>query len=264
MRKKATYPVSPLKFPPDEVPKGYNMQRLRLLIPCIALLLPLLAAEAWGGPPATAKNVVAALEQGYAALTDLQADFSQRTAIASMNREERGAGELFIKKTTGGTAMFRFNYTKPRQQIISNGKSVWYYLPENKQVMISNVAALFEGGNGIALNYLTGLGHISADFTASFAGEARDKRGDYLLDLVPKKKSPVMAKLRLTVSARAVEEFLAAGTPRDPFPVISSVVYDQLGNTTRIDFSKIKVNRGLGNDRFSFKVPAGVEVIKAK
>ena len=73
-----------------------------------------------------------------------------------------------------------------------------------------------------------------------------------------------MAKLRLTVSARAVEEFLAARTPRDPFPVISSVVYDQLGNTTRIDFSKIKVNRGLGSERFTFKVPAGVEVIKNK
>ena len=233
-------------------------------MPYIALFLLSLASQAAGASSVTAKNVVETLEQGYATLTDLQADFSQRTAIASINREERGSGELFIKKLTGGTAMFRFNYTKPRQQIISNGKSVWYYLPENKQVMISNVAALFEGGNGIALNYLTGLGHISADFTASFAGEPRDKKGDYLLDLVPKKKSPVMAKLRLTVSARAVEEFLASRTPRDPFPVISSVVYDQLGNTTRIDFSKIKVNRGLGNDRFSFKVPPGVEVIKAK
>jgi outer membrane lipoprotein carrier protein len=230
-------------------------------MPSIALLLLSIPAQAAGSSTVTPKDVVATLEQGYATLTDLQADFSQRTVIASMNREERGSGELFIKKA-GGTAMFRFNYTKPRQQIISNGKSVWYYLPENKQVMISTVAALFEGGNGIALNYLTGLGHISADFTASFAGEARDKRGDYLLDLVPKKKSPAMAKLRLTVSARAVEEFLAARTPRDPFPVVSSVVYDQLGNTTRIDFSKIKVNRGLGSDRFSFKVPAGVEVIK--
>ena len=238
------------------------MHRLRRLMPCIALLLLILAARASGGSTVTAKDVVATLEQGYATLTDLQADFSQRTTIASMNREERGSGELFIKKTTGGTAMFRFNYTKPRQQIISNGKSVWYYLPENKQVMITTAAALFEGGNGIALNYLTGLGHISADFTASLAGEARDKSGDYLLDLVPKKKSPMMAKLRLTVSARAVEASMAARTPRDPFPVMSSVVYDQLGNTTRIDFSKMKVNRGLGSDRFSFKVPAGVEVIK--
>ena len=230
-------------------------------MPAIVLSLLSLAAQAAGGPTVTPKDVVATLEQGYATIADLQAEFSQHTTIASMNREERGAGELFIRKTAGG-AMFRFDYTKPRQQIVSNGKKVWYYLPENKQVLISDAAALFEGGNGVALNYLTGLGHISADFTAGFAPEARDKKGDYVLDLVPKTTSPVMAKLRLTVSARAIEEFLASKTVRDPFPVISSVVFDQVGNRTRIEFSKVKVNRGLGSGRFNFKVPAGVEVIK--
>ena len=98
-------------------------------------------------------------------------------------------GELSIKKAPGG-AMFRFNYTKPRQQIISNGKTVWYYLPDNKQVMVSDVAALFEGGNGMALNYLTGMGHLSADFTAEFPEGRRDKKGNYVIDLVPKKKKP--------------------------------------------------------------------------
>jgi outer membrane lipoprotein carrier protein len=238
------------------------MPRLCRLMPYIVLLLFSLAVQASAAPPTvTATDVVATLEQGYAALSDLQADFSQRTTVASMNRDERGAGELFIKKSAG-SAMFRFNYTKPRQQIISNGKTVWYYLPGNKQVIISDAATLFEGGNGVALNYLTGLGHITADFTASFAGEARDKKGDYVLDLVPKKTSPVMSRLRLTISAKAVAEFLETKTVRHPFPVVSSVVYDQLGNTTRIDFGKIKVNRGLGSDRFTFKVPAGVDVIK--
>jgi outer membrane lipoprotein carrier protein len=241
--------------------KGENMPRLCRLMPYIALLLLSLAAHASAEPAVTVSNVVATLEQGYAALSDLQADFSQRTTVASMNRDERGAGELFIKKSAG-SAMFRFNYTKPRQQIISNGKTVWYYLPGNKQVMISDAAALFAGGNSVALTYLTGLGHISGDFTASFAGEARDKKGDYVLDLVPKKTSPVMSKLRLTISARAVAEFLETKTARNPFPVVSSVVYDQLGNTTRIDFDKVKVNRGVGSNRFTFKVPAGVEVIK--
>jgi outer membrane lipoprotein carrier protein len=237
------------------------MPRLCRLMTYIALLLFSLAVQASAGPAVTVTDVVATLEQGYATLSDLQADFSQRATLTSMNRDERGAGELFIKKSAG-SAMFRFNYTKPRQQIISNGKTVWYYLPGNKQVIISDAATLFEGGNGVALNYLTGLGHISADFTASFAAEARDKKGDYVLDLVPKKMSPVMSRLRLTISAMAVEEFRETKTVRHPFPVVSSVVYDQLGNTTRIDFGKVKVNRGLGSDRFTFKIPAGVDVIK--
>ncbi len=240
------------------------MQRIYRLLAFLATFAVLATSSAAAAAEATPQNVVATLEKGYAALADLQADFSQRTAIASLKREERGSGELFIKKAAGGAAMFRFNYSKPRQQIISNGKTVWYYLPENKQVMISDAASLFEGGNAMAPNSLTGMGRLSADFTVAFAEEGRDKKGNYILDLVPKKKSPAIARLQLTVSARAVEEFLASGTVREPFPVISSVVYDQLGNRTRIDYSKLRINRGVGSDRFTFKVPAGVEVIRPK
>jgi outer membrane lipoprotein carrier protein len=239
------------------------MQQLFRLLVFVTALVALAAVSAEAAPAATPKDVVAALEKGYEALADLQADFSQHTAISSLKREERGGGELFIKKA-GGTAMFRFDYSKPHQQIISNGTTVWYYLPENKQVMVSDTASLFAGGNALALNYLTGMGRLSADFTPSFAEEGRDKKGNYVLDLVPKKKSQAVAKLRLTVSARAVEEFLASGTVRDPFPVTSSVVYDQLGNRTRIDYSRIRVNRGIGSGKFSFKIPAGVEVIRNK
>lgn len=206
-------------------------------------------------------QVVRALEQSYGTLNDLQASFSQKTTIAAMRREEKGGGELFIKKSGSG-AMFRFNYDKPKQQIVCNGKTVWYYLPENKQVMVMDVAQLFEGGGGVALNYLTGMGHVSKDFDISFATPARDKKKNYVLDLVPKKRTPAMAKLQLTVEEDAVDRFLASGRPGTPFPIVSSVVYDQAGNATRIEFSKIKVNRGLSSDRFGFKIPAGVEVVK--
>ena len=68
---------------------------------------------------------------------------------------------------------------------------------------------MFKGGNSIALNYLTGLGHVSRDFTVSFAREPQDKNGNYQLELVPKSPSAVLAKLQLTVSAAAVEQFPA-------------------------------------------------------
>jgi outer membrane lipoprotein carrier protein len=206
--------------------------------------------------------VVATLEEGYNSLSDLQADFSQRTFIASMKREELGKGELFIKKSAGSSAMFRFNYTKPRQQIISNDKTVWYYIPDNKQVMVSDVAALFEGGSSIALSYLTGMGHVSRDFSISFAGKGRDQKGNYVLELVPKKPNQVMSKLQLTIAASAVDQYRESGTPRTPFPIVSSVVYDPFGNRTAIEFSRVKVNQGMGNERFTFKIPKGVEVIK--
>jgi outer membrane lipoprotein carrier protein len=207
-------------------------------------------------------QVVRTLEQGYSTLNDLQADFSQRTSIPAMKREEKGGGELFIKKGSGKDAMFRFNYTKPKQQIVSNGKKVWYYLPDQKQVMVMEVSQLFEAGNNVALNYLTGMGHVSKDFNISFAAEARDKKGNYQLELIPKQKSAAMAKLQLTILAEAVDKFVAQGKPSTPFPIAASVVTDQTGGVTRIEFSNVRTNRGVDNGKFSFKIPAGVETIK--
>jgi outer membrane lipoprotein carrier protein len=238
------------------------MQKLIRVV--ISLLIPvLLSAPVWGAEKtASLKDVVSALEKGYASLQDVQADFAQKTVIAGINREQRGNGELLLKKPASSTAMFRFNYTKPKQQIVSNGKQVWFYLPENKQVMVSPVADMFKGGNSIALNYLTGLGHVSRDFTASFAQEPQDKNGNYQLELLPKSPSAVLAKLQLTVSAAAVEHFLRNGSVQDIFPVIASVIHDAGGNQTRIEYSRVRVNKGLANSRFSFKVPQGVEVVK--
>jgi len=236
------------------------MRIARIVTLCCAMI----ALGATFCPAAELSQVVGTLEQGYATLKDLQADFSQRSSIAAMKREEKGGGELFIKKGGDKDAMFRFNYSKPKQQIISNGKKVWYYLPEQKQVMVMELSQLFEGGNGVALNYLTGMGHVSKDFTVAFAAEPRDKKGNYVLTLIPKQKSAAMAKIQLSIQSGAVDQFIAQGRPSTPFPIASSTVFDQTGNTTRIEFSNVKTNHGLDSGKFSFKVPAGVEIVKNK
>jgi outer membrane lipoprotein carrier protein len=237
------------------------MKHLERIMTILSLVFFTLAPAALG---AELKEVVAALEKGYNSLSDVQADFTQRTLITSMKREERARGALFIKKASKGASMFRFDYKKPRQLIVSDGRKAWYYLPDNNQVMVSDLAALFAGGNGITLNYLTGMGRISRDFSITFAGDGRDKKGDYLLELTPKEPSQAIAKLRLTVSATVVEQYLGKGETGPLFPVISSVVDDHFGNRTFIDLSRIRVNEGIADSRFRFKIPKGVEVIKNK
>ncbi|HEY3309177.1 MAG TPA: outer membrane lipoprotein carrier protein LolA [Desulfuromonadaceae bacterium] len=235
------------------------MHRLSFGLLFLALAaLPSLAAD----NTVALKTVVATLEKGYATLQDVQADFTQKTVIAAIKKEQRGSGEVLLKRPASSTAMFRFNYTKPKQQIISNGKQVWFYLPENKQVMVSPVSETFKGGNNIALAYLTGLGHVSRDFNIAFAKEKQDKNGNYQLELIPKNPSPVLAKLHLSISGAAVERYLKSGDVPDTFPIVASVVFDIGGNETRIDYSNARVNKGIENARFSFKVPAGVEVVK--
>lgn len=234
-----------------------------LLIAVAALLLCAITTTCLAaGRTVDLKDVVAALEKGYAGLQDVQADFSQKTTIAAVNREQKGTGELLLKRPASATAMFRFNYAKPKQQIVSNGKQIWFYIPDNKQVMVTAVADMFKGGNSIALSYLTGLGHVSRDFKVAFAKETNDKHGNYQLELIPNKASTVLVKLQLTVSLEAVEQFMAEGNVKNIFPVVSSIVYDVGGNQTRIDYDRVRVNRGVDSGKFNFKIPEGVEVIK--
>jgi outer membrane lipoprotein carrier protein len=207
------------------------------------------------------QDVLAAVKAGYSSIEDLHAEFSQRTYVAVLKREEKGSGEVFLKKQ-GGNAMFRFNYIRPKQQIISNGKNVWYYLPENKQVIISDTAKLFSGGNGIALSYLTGLGNLSDDFNIKLLSESPDKNGNYQLELIPKKHNNAVAKLHLYVPADMVGKVRDKEGTEAFFPIASSVLYDQTGNRTTIEYSKVRVNGKLADDRFHFKTPKGVEVIK--
>jgi len=229
------------------------MKRIALLISLLLFSAPLYGADA------SLAEIMSALKKGYASMDDLHASFNQRTYVASLKREEKGAGELSLKKK-GGSAMFHFNYVRPKQQIISNGKNVWYYLPDNRQVIMSDTAKLLSGGNGIAMSYLTGLGNLDADFQVKLLSPAPDKNGNYLLELIPKKQNPAVAKLHLYVPATAVAK--AAESSEPFFPVSSSVLFDQAGNRTTIEYSKVRINGGVASDRFHFKPPAGVDIIK--
>ncbi len=233
------------------------MIRFMILFMFLLVSAPVFAAES----EAPLKDVIAALEKGYASFEDVQAVFSQKTVIASMKKEQLGNGTLLIKKSPSA-AMFRFNYLKPKQQILSNGREVWFYQPENEQVIVSKSSDVFRGGNNIALSYLTGLGRVSKDFIASFGRDRVDRNGDYHLVLTPKSPTPLLVKLELTVSGDTVRRFLRDESLKGHFPVVSSVIYDAAGNETWIAYSNVRVNKGISDSVFNFTIPKGVQVIR--
>ena len=46
------------------------------------------------------------------------------------------------------------------------------------------------------------------------------------------------------------------------FPILSTTVYDANGNSTTIEFSDLRFNRGISSGQFNFILPAGVEVVR--
>lgn len=228
----------------------------------VSLLFVVWLASPVSAGQATLADVVATLEAGYADLRDLQASFSQSTTLAGFPKPQKGHGSLALRRPAGGTAQFRFDYAVPKQVIVSNGRQVWFYQPDNRQVLITSLEGMFTGGNSIAMAYLTGLGNVSQDFVASLGKQPQNKQGNYLLELTPKKPTATLTRLRLTIDGNAVDRYLAEKRLDNTFPILSSVVVDGAGNQTRIDYSQIKVNSGLSAARFTFKVPHGVEIIK--
>lgn len=231
----------------------------RLLL-ALFILLPLAPTVR----AATLNEVVQAVESPFrnGTIRDYSAAFAQESRIAALDRAQQAGGEVLVRFTAprkgeNPGVMFRWHYEKPAvQELVCDGKTLWVYLPENNQVIVSPVDSSAPREND-PLAFLTGLGNLSRDFTVNFAAPDRDDRGNYRIELQPRRPSPVLARMTIAVSREAVEK--GGGTL---FPIAATTVIDPNGNSTALTFSSVRVNRGLGAERFTFAIPAGVEVVR--
>lgn len=221
-------------------------------------------------------KVDATLERGTAAsaIVDFEADFFQESRIASLDRIQRGRGRVEVKfdrrrDDRVPLTMFRWEYDQPtNQEIVSDGRTMWVYLPENRQVIESDIQAVSEARPNDPMTFLTGLGNLSRDFQISWASPNHDVEGNYVLELRPFRISPLIQRMLIVVDRAAVltadADFQVGLRPEtgNIFPILSTTVFDPSGNSTIIEFSDISVNRGIPSSFFEFTLPAGVEVVR--
>ncbi len=243
------------------------------------LLAGWLLAFAWLPAVAQAENgdldrVVKTLESPFrgnasaqASIRDFTADFHQESRIVSLDRGQRGKGRVTIQFGQAGTgqplpAKFRWEYQEPsRQEIVSDGRVLWVYVPENHQAIRSELDKVTPAGADNPLTFLTGLGNLSRDFIIEWASPNRTEEGDWVLVLRPRKPSAVLARLQIVVDRRAVQEFTKEGRPGRHLPIRSSTVYDPNGNSTHLEFTNPRTNRSPAPSEFDFTPPPGVEVV---
>lgn len=152
-----------------------------------------------------------------------------------------------------------------------------------------------------AVNFLQGLGRISKDFQINFASGMNDAAGNYVLELNPRRAMVNTRRILLVVSRDSVVSYVTGATPltagpapvspssrplpppsrtpfstpapfagmpafggkSDPFPLLSTTVEDQEGNSITMEFNNIKVNNRLIESDFSFTPPPNVQVKRA-
>lgn len=268
---------------------------------CLGVCLASAAAPAWA---VGLNDVIRTLETPFQAKTakefriyDYTADFFQESKIASLDRLQRANGRVevafnYLREQSVPEVKFHWQYEQPTtQEIVSDGKTLWVYLPENNQVIQSDIEMVNQARQNDPMTFLTGLGNLSRDFQIGWAEPQYDIDGNYVLELRPQRVSSLITRLLIVVDRFAVEAYSQRGqeerslqkpmlAPPAPvrgnrtfpafestpggsgFPILSTTVFDPNGNSTIIEFSNLRVNLGLSALNFNFILPAGVEVVR--
>jgi outer membrane lipoprotein carrier protein len=249
--------------------KKYLMVLLFLMFPvvCSAANISLNdVADALQNPFKT--NVVQARGHDNSGIFDFQGDFFQQSQIAAIERVQRGRGFVSFRFDYQGgrqvpLAMFRWEYREPSQQeVVSNSKIMWVYLPENRQVILSDIQQVTQQRSDNPMTFLTGLGNLSRDFSVRWAIPDHDQDGNYVLELKPRRISSLIQSLQIVVDRRAVIDFVENNQVGNYFPILATTVVDPANNSTIIEFSNVRFNSGLSPLFFEFVRPAGVEVVR--
>lgn len=192
----------------------------------------------------TGQEVLKGIQNRYEKVNDVEANFIQEYIGKGMKQASRGEGKVYLKKK----GMMRWDYTTPHQKLISNGRTFWFYQPDEKQVLVSSLSSALKERTPLA--FLAGEGDLRRDFNLLNLKESvSQKEESYVVELAPKEPLATFSKLVLAVDKNA-------------FTVLQADVIDGMGNVTRTHFIDVQTNVGLSNSFFQFTIPPGTEVIK--
>ena len=170
----------------------------------------------------------------------LEAKFKQ-TLIDDQGIElESSTGVVFFSRPD----KFRWDYQHPYiQTIVTNGKLLWFYDEDIEQVTIQDVsssikntpAAIFRSYKDIHEHFIIiDMGNIE-QFN--------------WVELTPKDIDSQYKSIRL-------------GFDEDKLGMM--VIFDHLGQVTRIDFTDEVINKKIDDSMFNFELPQGVDIIDSR
>ncbi len=208
----------------------------------LLITVALAAATPAIGERASTEVIVQKVQDRFDATQDFTGSLHQELVIASVGRTVSADGTVAFKRP--GKMRWTLQGDDP-QVIVADGTTLWFYQPEEQQVLKAPFRAAFRSTTPIS--FLTGVGRISDDFTASV-----EEQGEGLLQLglVPRKGEGDLGRLRLTVETAN-------------YDIVGAEIHDPLGNVTHLRFSDLKRNQGLADSLFEFTVPPGVDVVEA-
>jgi outer membrane lipoprotein carrier protein len=206
----------------------------------IALLLSMAAASAQG---ADVKAIATAVDAHYNHLRTLEAEFTELYRGSGMERTE--SGTLWLKKP----GKMRWEYRSPKEKLfVSDGKTAWFYVPEDRQARKSSAKKLEDLRSPLA--FLLGKTKLERELRGlSLAPDVEPlESGDVVLRGVPKGLEDQISEIVLEVT---------------PDKRIARLIMQEVdGASTEYRFSDQKEDVSIQDARFGFKPPAETEIVE--
>jgi outer membrane lipoprotein carrier protein len=162
-----------------------------------------------------------------------------------LRRQRTEKGRLLVKKP----GRWRWEYTSPEEKLfVSDGMTVWYYMPEDRQVVVGPVPDQTETSTPAL--FLAGKGNLVRDFKPSIVELPEGMpHGSRALKLVPNTRQLDYESLILVLEPRSLS-------------LVGLVWQDAQGGVSSFAFANLKENVGPADKQFVFTIPRGVDVVE--
>lgn len=184
-------------------------------------------------------EVLTAIEKLYTH-NGFSADFNQISKLSALDITETASGKAWFSHP----GKMRWLYLSPqRHEIITNGRTLWIYRPDQEQVMRGNAQKFFKAGAGGA--FLSDIGLMRKNFTIE-AQETTDTHISFLLTAKQENPDLVTILIRVSRSTHEIQQVTTQNT---------------YGDTTSLEFIHIQF-KPMEPTVFEFKIPEGSSIIE--
>jgi outer membrane lipoprotein carrier protein len=209
------------------------------VLAAVVLLGGVRSGGAGAANPADA--IVDSLQKNYDATADFVADFRQETEVKNLNRTLKASGKLSFKRP----GKMHWLYEEPKGQfVLADGKHLYFYQPEQNQVIKSPLKNAFRGD--IPLSFLLGLGNLKKDFTATLKGSEENQ---HVLRLEPKGEAGGYSEILVGVSKASSD-------------ILWVSMRDAANNLTTLRFANMRKGVGLKDSLFQVQIPQGADIVE--
>lgn len=205
---------------------------------CINLLIVSGFVATFSNSQPTAQEITERMHRQLDSVASLSADFIIASHFGVLEQSGESTGSLYLQR-----AKNQFRLEQEDQTVVSDGETVWTFIPSNKQIIVSPM----EDSGGMRPDDF--LFYYSRQYTSELLRTENTDGGlVYVLELTAADLSAQLDKVTIWVDSKK-------------WLTIKAQYNDDMNSSTTIEFTDIQLNPSLVDSTFMMSIPNDVEVV---